>query len=275
MTAIDARRLLADAPGGPLPVLVWGEPGPEVPVVLAGHGGATGKDDPTFGRVCGRIAAEARCVVVAIDGPAHGERAPTGPDPETAFRTVRRSLLRPGLIEEMAADWRAALSARDAADGASTGPLGYYGISMGTMLGLPVCAELGTVRAAVFALGGLPIPGGLARMLANEGVAPEAVAIAADEDDADHRAEQMRSAARRLAGTDVLMVQMADDELFPLEGALEVFGLLDGPKRLATWPGRHTQMGREAIDLAAGFLRRSLRAPIADPIGVTAEPALW
>lgn len=269
--AARGRRLEGDSATGPVPALVWGEPAPGSPLVLAGHGGATGKDDPTFGRVCARIAAEVGAVVLAIDGPAHGERTPDLGDPAESFRAIRRTLRRPTLVADLTADWDAAIDALDASRSRPDGGLGFFGISMGTMLGMPVCAARGDVDAAVFALGGLPVVGGLGAMLAEVGVAAEAIAIAEEEDDAALRCQQVIDAAAGLGDTEVLMLQMADDRMFPLDGALELFRLLPGPKRLATWPGPHTGLGREGVDLAIGFLRRTLRPePVAD-----ADGSLW
>ncbi len=56
---------------------------------------------------------------------------------------------------QLVADWRAVETAARAADPRITGPTGYAGFSMGAMFGLSIVADLASVSAAVFALGGL------------------------------------------------------------------------------------------------------------------------
>jgi predicted esterase len=129
-------------------------------------------------------------------------------------------------------DWRAVETAARAADARITGPAGYAGFSMGAMFGLSIVADLPSVVAAVFALGGLMHD--------------------------DVRNDLVRSGAARLTGREVLMLNMTRDEHFPIDGAMEVLEMLPGPKRMGVWTGTHVDIPPEAIQLAVDFFGRTL-----------------
>jgi len=64
----------------------------------------------------------------------------------------------------------------------------------------------------------------------------------------------------RVGDREVLMLNMNHDEYFVMDGALEVFDLIPGPKRMGVWPGSHVDIPPEAIAWAVEFLRRTLSA---------------
>ena len=43
-----------------------------------------------------------------------------------------------------------------------------------------------------------------------------------------------------------------------MDGALELFETIPGPKRMGVWPGTHVDIPPEAIALAVDFFRRTL-----------------
>ncbi|HEX2850440.1 MAG TPA: hypothetical protein VHN98_07795 [Acidimicrobiales bacterium] len=243
--------IVADGPTGPVPALLHApSAAAPMPVVLLGHGGGGAKDDAGWQAVARFLAVEVPAAVLCIDGPFQGERSPRdGPDRD---RRIRRALADPATATNLAGDWRAALDRLAGVRDLRDGDLGYFGYSMGTMLGVPVCADL-PVRAAVFAAGG---------------VFGDDVMRFVDEPDpalAEIEAQQFRTrsalvleAAARLADVDVLQLCMSRDDVFPMTGALELFAAFPGPKRLVAWDGRHIEMPHEALDLAAWFLRRTL-----------------
>ena len=100
------------------------------------------------------------------------------------------------------------------------------------MFGLAIVADLDSVGAALFALGGL--------------VGDEV------------RDDLIRSEVRRLGGREVLMLNMTRDEHFPIDGAIEVLELIPGPKRMGVWTGTHADIPPEAIQLAVEFFGRTL-----------------
>jgi len=250
------RRLEVDGQTGTVPGLLTLPAAGATPptLLLLGHGGGGGKDERRFPEMAARFAAELDAAVLAIDGPAHGERAPKGDDPVTVFRAGRRALVDPDMPARFADDWaRSVAACRDAGIGVTT--LLYAGFSMGTLLGVPAVAHLGDVHGAVFGVGGVPRQGGVADLV--RGIAGVAAAtIVEEEDDAALRGRIVVEAARRVTGTEVLMLNMTKDVVFPISGAFELFDAFTCPKRIAFWEGGHTELPPEAMAMAHAFFRR-------------------
>ena len=64
----------------------------------------------------------------------------------------------PALIDEAIDDWTATLDALEGVADVGPGPVGYWGLSMGTILGLPFVATEPRITAAVLGLMGLTGP---------------------------------------------------------------------------------------------------------------------
>jgi predicted esterase len=222
-------RLEGDAP--PTLLFVPSRDHEQLPLVLLGHGAHLSKDDPVM-----QLLAKGLCRVPAavalMDCPGHGERrAPDVTDDEFEADIARR-MADPANYAQVRRDWIAIEAAARAADARITGPTAYAGFSMGAMYGLAIVADLPSVVAAVFALGGIRHQTG--------------------SDDL------VRDGARRLGDREVLMLNMTRDEYFPIAGAIELFETIPGPKRMGVWSGTHVEIPPEAIDLALTFLRRTL-----------------
>ena len=86
-------------------------------------------------------------VAVAIDGPGHGERLPPGQEPD-----FLGAWKRPETTDETVADWKATLDAVQILTGDTN--VGYFGISMGTMMGLPLITAEPRIGAALLGLMG-------------------------------------------------------------------------------------------------------------------------
>ncbi|MFQ5699971.1 MAG: alpha/beta hydrolase family protein [Myxococcota bacterium] len=257
------RRLEAEGSCGPVPALLWtpARISPPWPLVLLGHGGEGSKDAKRYQELARFFAERVRAAVLVIDGPAHGERAPRTGTPLDRFRETRRALADPETPGRMAGDWAAALVVARRVEGLDSGPVGYFGLSMGTLLGVPSVVELPEVHSAVFALGGVPRETGVAAVARAAG-APEAVVrIMLEEDAPAIRGRLLLEAAARLGGREILLLNMDADETFSMEGALRFFRAIPGPKRMAVWAGGHTDLPREALELAADFLRARLSGP--------------
>jgi dienelactone hydrolase len=129
----------------------------------------------------------------------------------------------------MTADWMAALRSLQALDEIGTGPLGYWGLSMGTMLGAPFVAATPEVRCAVLGLMG-------------------------SFSDADPWATAAPSVA-----CPVLFLVQTDDELVPAERALALFRAIGArDKRMHAHPGAHSAVPLEEIDASEAFLAAHL-----------------
>jgi hypothetical protein len=195
-------------------------------LVLLGHGGTTDKRAEYVVEVA-RLLAERGIASMAIDGPGHGERAAfplTGVGDEFA-----RAWESGGGTGGVLADWRTALDFVESECGAR--PTGWWGLSMGTMMGLPVAATDERIRIAVLGLMGTWGPNGadLARL------APELTCP-------------------------VRFLVQWDDELVPRERALELFGLLgSGKKTLHANPGAHSAVPRFEVVGSVDYLAHHLR----------------
>jgi predicted alpha/beta-hydrolase family hydrolase len=98
------------------------DPGDATGVLLLGHGGGGSKDDELFVGLGRQYAEQTGLAVVCIDGPAHGERAPSSGDPHEDERTIRRAMFQAG--PQMVSDWT-----KTAESLASIGPaVAYVGL---------------------------------------------------------------------------------------------------------------------------------------------------
>jgi dienelactone hydrolase len=232
---VRERRFNLDRAGRVIPGLVWtpeDAPAP-LPLVLIGHGASGSKREPYVVAVARRFVRHHGFAAVAIDGPIHGDRrADGGASPDLAFLEFGQ-LWRddPTMTDQMVEDWRAVLDAvRDLGD-VGAGPLGWWGLSMGTIIGLPVVAAEPRIQAAVLGLMGI--------------VGPTKKRIEAD--------------ARGL-GCPVLLLQQWDDELFARQSTLDLFDAIGSKeKQLHANPGRHTDVPPDEFEATTAFLARHLR----------------
>jgi dienelactone hydrolase len=131
--------------------------------------------------------------------------------------------------DAMTADWTTALRQLQALDEVGDGPLGYWGLSMGTMFGCPFVAATPEVRCAVLGLMG----------------------TFAD-------TNPWTAAAARI-DCPVLFLVQTDDELVPAERALALFRSIGSTdKRLHAHPGAHAAVPIEEIDASEAFFARHL-----------------
>jgi dienelactone hydrolase len=234
-------RIVAEGPAGTVPALLFlprSAPEGPLPLVLVGHGAHLSKDDPvmqTLARAFTRVPAG----VALMDCPGHGERRAPGLTEEEFDAAVQAYMGDPATTGQLAQEWLAIAAAVRRERPEIDGPVGYAGFSMGAIYGLSMVGDLPEVRAAVFALGGLVHP---------------------DRRWSSARNEMIRAGAARLGEREVLMLNMTRDEHFPIEGAIEVFESIPGPKRMAVWHGGHVDIPPEAIGLALDFFRRTLAA---------------
>jgi dienelactone hydrolase len=220
--------------------LLWTTPGADGPrpLVLIGHGASGSKRDDYVVALARRLVRRHGMAAAAIDGPVHGDRTPASvvelaPDEHRRLALLRFSQLwagDPTMTDEMVADWRATLDDLSSRPEIGAGPVGWWGLSMGTILGLPFVAAERRVEAAVLGLMGL--------------TGPTQARIAAD--------------AAAVRGPVLLLVQ-SDDELFCRADALALFDALGtGDKRLYLHPGRHSALPAEAFDASVRFLVEAL-----------------
>lgn len=204
------------------------------PLILMGHGGGQHKKAPGVLAGARRFAAEGGFAVAAIDAPNHGDR----PKDEEFLRFMAENRARMGAGEDTAAlvavlhdlmadqavaDWRAVITAVQDLDDVGAGPVGYWGVSMGCGLGVPLLAAEPRIRAAVLGLLGV------------RGLAEAAARVTAP----------------------VRFLLQWDDHLVPRDQGLALFdALASAEKALHANPGGHGEIpGFERDDVLRFFAR--------------------
>jgi dienelactone hydrolase len=228
------RRFDVERAGAVIPGLLWtpeDATGPR-PLVLVGHGGGGHKRMPYVLSIARRFVRHSGYAVAAIDGPGHGDR----PGPPLGGDRADGAGIPSSFLDEAAAaaaattaDWTATLGELRALDEVGNGPLGYWGLSMGTVFGAPFVAATPEVRCAVLGLMGTF-------------------------DDA----EPWTAAAPAVQCPTLFLVQ-TDDELVPAERALALFRAIgSADKRLHANPGAHAAVPAEEIEASEQLFARHL-----------------
>jgi dienelactone hydrolase len=166
---VTERLFELEVAGAVVPGALWTPEGARGarPLVLFGHGGGQHKKAPPALGTAMRYAKALGYAVVAIDAPDHGARVA----PKDAARVAERereliahaggmrgealeSAMRRAATAQL--EWKATLDAVQALDvvGAQ-GPVGYLGLSMGAILGIPFVASEPRVKAAALGLVGV------------------------------------------------------------------------------------------------------------------------
>lgn len=241
-----------------VPGILWSPEGRDGrrPTILIGHGGTQHKRTPNVLGLARGYVRHLGYAAVALDAPNHGDRVTDREAAAAARRNLERRMAagrdgRPAGLGVDAAqlaaiadrqakgveEWRALLDALPAV-GLGAGPFGYWGVSMGTAIGLPFVASEPRVVAAVLGLAGLRgLPGG----------------------------GTLEAAARGLT-VPVLFLFQWDDELMTRESGLALFDAFGSrEKTMHVNPGRHVQIPLFERDAAERFFVRHLGVPADGP----------
>ncbi|HZN15753.1 MAG TPA: hypothetical protein VFB78_15905 [Acidimicrobiales bacterium] len=214
-----------------VPGLLWTPEGADGarPLVLVGHGGSGHKRMEYVLSLARRLVRHQGWAVAAIDGIGHGERAelisvtPGAGIPADFTNAVSAA------ASDMVSDWTTTLGALRGLDDVGTGPLGYWGLSMGTMFGAPLVAATPDVRCAVLGLMGEFTP-----------------------------ADPWAAAAAAITQP-VLFLAQLDDELVRFDAAVTMFRNLGSTdKRMHANPGLHSAVPIEEIEASEAFLAKHL-----------------
>jgi dienelactone hydrolase len=229
------RAFCVERNGHEIPGVLWSPAAvsrPQ-PIVLMGHGGGGHKRNERMIMLGHMFAADYGWCAAAIDGPVHGERGSVTDANDPDYRQMWQ---RPDIIQDMIDDWKATLDALSALDRIDARRVGYWGVSMGTMFGLPFVASEARVRVAV--LGKAGMTGSSVRRSGID--------------------THFKAFAPKLT-IPILFAMQWDDERFERQGQLELFDQLGSrDKRLHAYPGQHVENGPEAFDTQAAFLKRYL-----------------
>ena len=223
---LRVRELTIDRGDRPVTGVVWQRPGtgPGAPLVCFGHGASGDRYQLPIPWLVERLVGRHGFVGLAIDGPVHGRRR-VGDGGRDAFWPEWR---RPGTADDMTADWRAAIDFAQAQSDIGTGPIGYWGLSMGTIYGAPLVADDDRISAAVLGLMGLTGPDAYRPVI-------EAAAGSID--------------------VPVLFLMQLEDELFDRQACLALFDALGTEdKRLHANAGLHPEVPIEELHHSVSFL---------------------
>lgn len=238
---VAERSFVVERDGDRIPGILWApaESTGQVPLVLIGHGGQSEKRNPQGVALARRFARRHGIAAAAIDAIDHGERGPIRLVEDPAGHPAYVELWkRPGTFDRMVADWRATLDALTETGRFDSDRIGYWGLSMGTMLGLPFVAAEPRIRAAVLGLCGFAGPSAVRGRFGER-----------------HRAD-----APRVTCPVLFMVQW-DDERFDREGAFELYSCLgSADRRMHVHPGLHAALPEEASNATREFLADRLLA---------------
>ncbi|MFI4950075.1 MAG: alpha/beta hydrolase [Caulobacterales bacterium] len=168
---VTRRSFEITVAGERVPAVLWAPEdasGPR-PLILMGHGGSQHKKTPGIRTRAAQYAQRFGYATLAIDAPGHGDRI-SREQAETLMRetgarvtgqvasawTPERLKIMADRTRQAVPEWKAALDAVQALDFiGSGGPVGYWGVSMGTAIGVPFLAEEPRVTCAVLGLAGL------------------------------------------------------------------------------------------------------------------------
>ncbi|MGW4486879.1 alpha/beta hydrolase [Amycolatopsis sp. NPDC004368] len=226
-SVLEREFTVGDAPG-----VLWTPVAGAGPLVLLGHGGGNHRKHPAMtGR--GGLLVAAGFSVAVLDAPGHGERPRTDLD-ESEVPAMQQAMATGEpvgpIVERYNADiaaravpeWQAAL---DALTDEIPGPVGYWGINMGTAIGVPLIAVEPRITAAVL---GQFWPSTLVDL------------------------------AKQITIPIEFDIQW-DDEHIPREDALALFDAFASPeKSLHANAGRHKQLPRFEAASAVRFFSRHL-----------------
>jgi dienelactone hydrolase len=238
---VRQRQFGVERAGRSIPGLLWTPTGEDDgrPLVLIGHGAGGSKRQDYVVALARRLVRHRRFAVAAIDGPTHGDRRADGPaGPGLAFLEFSQMWAGdPTMTDAMVEDWRSVLDELSELAEVGAGPVGYWGLSMGTILGLPLVAAEPRVGVAVLGLMGLTGP-------TRERIAKDAPAVTCP----------------------VLYLVQRGDEIFPLASALDLFDALGATdKRLHLQLGRHGDVPGEEFEASDAFLARHLSPRASGP----------
>lgn len=243
------QRFDLEAGGEVVPGIRWLPEGAQRPrpTILIGHGGTQHKRVPNVLGLGRRFVRHLGYSAVALDAPGHGDRVTdpegaalrrrnleariaAGPGGETAFPPEEAQ----AWVERTrkgGAEWKALLDHLETSEESSDGRFGYWGVSMGTAIGLPFVASEPRIAAAVLGLAGLSNRAGAA---------------------------DFEQAARSL-GIPVLFVFQWDDELMTREAGLALFDAIgSSEKTMHVNPGGHVQTPLFERDAYDAFFARHL-----------------
>ncbi|GAA2490716.1 alpha/beta hydrolase [Streptomyces longisporus] len=231
---------------GEVPGVLWSPAsGAErAPLVLMGHGGGNHKKHQAMAGRAQLLVTGCGFHVAVIDAPGHGDRPRTRHD-EQEIAVMQRAMAagepvgpvvvryNAHLAERAVPEWQATLDAlQELPEIGTGGPVGYWGLNMGTAIGVPLTAVEPRITAAVFGL---------------------------------HWPDVLAEKAKQITIPIEFDMQW-DDEHIPREAGLALFeAFASAEKTLHVNAGRHKQLPRFEADSGVRFFARHLRRVATSP----------
>jgi len=143
---IKETRFNIEIDGVVVPGILWTPEGADGtrPLMVFGHGGRQHKRVSNILRMARDFVSNEHYAALAIDGYGHGDREPATDPADGSPRG-----------ENMTAETMAAIDAVQQLADVGPGPVGYWGVSMGTRFGVPLIAADPRIKAALLGLFGL------------------------------------------------------------------------------------------------------------------------
>jgi pimeloyl-ACP methyl ester carboxylesterase len=226
---------------GDIPGVLWSPAGATGtrPLVLLGHGGGQHKKAQGMVARAHRYVTACGFAVAAIDAPGHGDRPRTEQDERFAAGIRERmaagapigahvARYNTELAAQAVPEWKSTLHALQGLDRiGADGPVGFWGVSLGSAIGVPLAAAEPRISAAVFGLAG-------------------------------H--ETLAGAAARVTAPVEFLLQW-DDEQIARDSGLALFdAFASREKTLHANPGRHVGVPAFELDSSERFFTRHLIA---------------
>jgi pimeloyl-ACP methyl ester carboxylesterase len=211
------------------------------PLILMGHGGGNHKKHPAMSGRAHRLVTGCGFHVAVIDAPGHGDRPRTAHDEAEIAELFRaRAAGEPEgpivvrynahLAELAVPEYQTALDAlQELPEIGADGPVGYWGINMGTAIGVPLAAAEPRIAAGAFG---------------------------------QHWPDLLAAKARQVTIPIEFDLQW-DDEHIPREAGLALFdAFASKQKTLHANAGKHKDLPRFEADSAVRFFARHFGRPI-------------
>ncbi|KRB80651.1 hypothetical protein ASE00_16560 [Sphingomonas sp. Root710] len=220
-------------PGGAIPASFWNARAPRgdrTPLTLLQHGGPFHKRHERTDELARTIVDRIDSAVLLIDGPIHGQRRDDEPELMEMLGIFERHWRTAPGIDGYVSDWRIALDAVLQHGWADADRIAWFGMSMGTAYGIPLCAADDRLKAAALGMWGTDW---------------------GQESDLLDGARRMR--------TPVLFQIKLDDEIFSTSGQRALFDAIgSADKCLHSFAGGHSLTAPGQLDQLLDFIAAAL-----------------
>ncbi len=148
------RAFTVERAGSAIPGVLWRPESTSAatPLVLMGHGGSGHKRNERMTMLGRMFSGAYGWCAASIDGPVHGGRGPVTESSDPAYLDLWK---RENPVQEMIDDWRVVLGDLSDLEHIDAGRIGYWGVSMGTMFGLPLVASDPRIKVAALGKAGM------------------------------------------------------------------------------------------------------------------------